>query len=129
MPVVLAAQNIPQLGRLYDRADNMIEQCQVQVYGAAQGNTTADTISRQTGTTTATTEVESYSRQWGTLHRQSTQITEQQHGRALLLPSEARQISGEHLVILRAGYPAVWAKKVKFWEERVWKHRSELTTS
>lgn len=123
---VLAAQNVPQLAALYGQADRIIEQCRVRVYGAAQGLTTGDMISQQTGTTTATTVQQSQQRARGALWAHSTSVQAQQHGRPLVLPSEAQQIPAQRLVIQVSGYPAVWAQKVRFWRRRVWRQRSQM---
>ena len=53
---LVAVQNIPQLRDTYGHADTITEQCKVRVYFAANGQTTGQEISRQTGTGTATTD-------------------------------------------------------------------------
>jgi type IV secretion system protein VirD4 len=123
---VLAAQNVPQLAALYGHADRLIEQCRVRVYGAAQGMTTGGMISQQTGTTTATTAQHAYRRDRFALLAGGTTVNEQQHGRPLLLASEAAQIPERRLVIQVSGHPSVWARKVRFWRHRVWRQRSQL---
>ena len=57
---LVAVQNIPQLRDTYGHADTITEQCKVRVYFAANGQTTGQEISRQTGTGTATTIQESH---------------------------------------------------------------------
>jgi type IV secretion system protein VirD4 len=118
---LLAVQNVPQL-RVYGDTDVITEQCKVRLYFAAQGQTTGQEIARQTGTGTATTLQESTSKAgWGRGSR-----TAQQHARPLLTEAEAMQIPPSHMVIQMAGYPPIWAKKLRFWHHRTWRERSQI---
>jgi type IV secretion system protein VirD4 len=118
---LLAVQNTPQLKDTYGDSDLITEQCKVRLYFAANGQTTAREISRQTGTGTATTLQETQRRGWG---RGSTQA--HQHARSLLTESEAMQIPPNRMVMQVAGYPPIWTKKIRYWKHRTWRRRSQI---
>jgi len=115
---LLACQNVPQL-RVYGDTDVITEQCKVRLYFGAQGQTTGQEISRQTGSGTATTlqETHQQGQGWG---RKSTQA--HQHARPLLTESEAMQIPPERMVIQVSGSPSLWATKIKFYQHGTWRH-------
>jgi type IV secretion system protein VirD4 len=118
---LLAVQNIPQL-RIYGHPDVITEQCKVRVFFAANGQTTGQEISRQTGTGTATTMQESQRAEgWSWLIADSRTRQEQKHSRPLLTDAEAMQIPEDTAVIQYTGHPPIWAKKIRFWEHRDWK--------
>ena len=90
---LVAVQNVPQLRDTYGHADTITEQCKVRVYFAANGQTTGQEISRQTGTGTATTVQESrQARGWSWAMWDSKTAQQQQHARPLLTDGEAMQI-------------------------------------
>jgi len=122
---LVAVQNIPQLRETYGQADVITEQCKVRVYFAANGQSTGSEISRQTGTGTATTMQESWRRGafWAGAGRTRQA---QQHARPLLTESEAMQLPAETAVIQVAGSPPIWGQKVRYWEYRTWRRRSQL---
>jgi len=124
---LLAVQNVPQLDETYGRADVISEQCKVRLYFAANGQRTGGEISRQVGTGTATTVQESQRADgwvWAIADSRTQQA--QQHARPLLTDGEAMQIPEDRVVILVAGHPPIWGKKVRFYEHRTWRHRSQM---
>jgi type IV secretion system protein VirD4 len=124
---VLGVQNIPQLTDTYGNADLITEKCKVRVFFAAQGSTTGREISRQTGTGTATTVQESQRAVgWSWAMADSRTLQQQQHSRPLLTDGEAMQIPPTHAVIQVAGHPSIWARKVRYWQHRTWRHRSQI---
>ena len=119
---LVAVQNIPQLRDTYGHADTITEQCKVRVYFAANGQTTGQEISRQTGTGTATTVQESHqAKGWSWAMWDSKSAQQQQHARALLTDGEAMQIPETHAVIQVAGHAPIWAKKLPFYKHRAWR--------
>jgi type IV secretion system protein VirD4 len=119
---LVAVQNIPQLRDTYGHADTITEQCKVRVYFAANGQTTGQEISRQTGTGTATTIQESHqAKGWSWVMWDSKSAQQQQHARALLTDGEAMQIPETHAVIQVAGHAPIWAKKLPFYKHRAWR--------
>lgn len=123
---LVAVQNVPQLTETYGNAALIMEQCKVRVFFAAQGQVTGQEISRQTGTTTATTRQASQRRNWYELFEGSSNVTEQQHARPLLTADEAMQIPEDVEIIQMTGHPSIWAKKCRFWEHKGWQSRSEI---
>jgi len=124
---LLAVQNIPQLTATYGDADLITEQCKVRAYFGANGQSTGREISRQTGTGTATTVQTSYrANGWSWAMADSRTQQEQQHGRPLLTESEAMQIPEDRVVIQVSGHPPIWGKKLRFWEHRTWRKRSQI---
>jgi type IV secretion system protein VirD4 len=119
---LLAVQNVPQL-RIYGDTDSITEHCKVRLYFAAQGETTGREMMRQTGTGTATTLQQTWQRGqgWGRGSQQA-----QQHGRPLLTEGEAMQIPPNRMIIQVAGAPPIWATKLKYWQRRQWRQRSEI---
>jgi type IV secretion system protein VirD4 len=122
---LVAVQNVPQLRDTYGQADVITEQCKVRVYFAANGQSTGREISRQTGTGTATTMQESWRGSAFWSHEGRTRQA-QQHARPLLTESEAMQIPAETAVLQVAGHPPIWARKVRYWEHRTWRQRSQI---
>jgi type IV secretion system protein VirD4 len=124
---LIAVQNVPQLRDTYGHADIITEQCKVRVFFAANGQTTGSEISRQTGTGTATTMQESW--RSGGLFRGQPSMQAQQHARHLLTDAEAMQIPAEQEIIQVAGYPPIWGTKLRFWEHKSWRERSQIPAS
>ena len=124
---VLGIQNIPQLRDTWGDADVIIEKCKVRLYYAANGETTGREISRQTGTGTATTLQESRRADgWSWMAADSRTQQAQQHARALVTEGEATQIPDTHGVLQVTGFDPVWVSKVKFFQHRRWRQRSQL---
>jgi type IV secretion system protein VirD4 len=123
---LLAVQNVPQL-RIYGDTDVITEHCKVRLYFAAQGETTGREMMRQTGTGTATTPQTSYrARGWSWMIADDRTQQEQVHGRPLLTEGEAMQLPEDRVIIQVAGSPPIWGTKVKFWENRTWRQRSQI---
>ena len=122
---VLAVQNVPQLRDTYGHADTILEHCKIRVFYSANGQTTGDEISRQTGTGTATTVQASWRYEPGRLlqaHSQQAHL----HARPLLTAAESMQIPPDIAVIQVASHAPIWARKVRFWEHRRWYARSRM---
>ena len=123
---LLAVQNIPQL-KIYGDPARITEQCKVRLYFGAQGPATGAAIQHEVGTGTATTEQESRRSQgWSWLIADSQTIQEQQHVRPLLTESEATEIPDDTMVIKKTGCPPIWATKLKYWQHRTWRQRSQI---
>ena len=119
---LVAVQNVPQLRDTYGHADTITEQCKVRVYFAANGQTTGQEISRQTGTGTATTVQESrQAKGWSWTMWDSKTAQHQQHARPLLTDGEAMQIPESHAVIQVSGHAPIWARKLPFYRRRAWR--------
>jgi type IV secretion system protein VirD4 len=124
---LIAVQNIPQLQDTYGNADLITEQCKVRLFFAANGQQTGREISRQTGTGTALTPQTSYrAKGWSWMIADDRTQQEHVHGRPLLTESEAMQLPEDRVIIQVAGHPPIWGTKVKFWEHRTWRQRSQI---
>ena len=123
---LLAVQNIPQL-KIYGDPARMTEQCKVRLYFGAQGPETGRALQGEVGTGTATTQQESRRAEgWSWLMSDSQTIQEQQHARPLLTGSEATEIPDDTMVIKVTGHPPIWGRKLKFYEDRTWRQRSQI---
>ena len=123
---LIAVQNIPQL-KIYGDPARITEQCKVRLYFGAQGPTTGEAMQREVGTGTATTEQESRRAEgWSWMMADSQTIQAQQHARPLLTGSEATEIPDDAMILKKTGYPPIWAKKLRFYEDRTWRQRSRI---
>ena len=118
--ICTVVQGLGQLDDLYGRSgrESILQNSALQVLFAANDETTARYVSERLGTKTIRTTTRSYPG-GGRLATKTVGYAE----RALLLPEEVRAMGSEEALVFREGVPAVQARKVRYYEERVFKER------
>jgi type IV secretion system protein VirD4 len=121
---MMIIQDLPQLERHYGRAGlySFLGMSKVKVTFAQGDYQTADVISKYLGTYGAPTQ--SFSDRAGlpwTAGPRSRSTS--QTPRALLLPQEILQLPPEEEIILMEGMPPIRVRKIRFFEESVFKDR------
>lgn len=118
LPII---QSPAQLDDVYGRekAETFIENHALQIVFAPKGNKTAKEISDALGTKTVKNK--SQSRQmWG---KSGGSENESDHGRALLLPQEVKQIGKSGEIILVENCPPIKCSKITWFKDKTFKSR------
>lgn len=117
--LVLIVQGLGQLQDLYDKgAENILQNSAVQVFFAANDETTAMYVSKRLGTKTIT--VRSRSDPGG--FNWSTKTTSAA-SRDLMLPEQVRQLKDTKEVVFKEGARPVKADKIRYYQDRAFKAR------
>ena len=123
---MMIIQDLPQLERHYERAglNTFLGMSKVKVTFATGDYETAEVISKYLGTFGAPTESESQSERAGCLWLSgATSRSVSQTSRALLLPQEILQLPPEEEIIMIEGMPPIRARKIRYFNEPVFKTR------
>jgi type IV secretion system protein VirD4 len=118
--VCTIVQGLGQLDDLYGRAgrESILQNCALQVFFAANDETTARHVSERLGIRTIRTQTRSFA--GGS--RLPTK-TYGQLGRPLLRPEEVRELGAGELLLFREGMPAVRGRKIRYYRERAFAER------
>ena len=117
--LVLIVQGLGQLHDLYDKgAENILQNCAVQVYFAANDETTAVYVSKRLGTKTIS--VRSRSDPGG--FNWSTRTTSHS-ARDLMLPEQVRQLKETKEIIFKENTRPVMAEKIRYYSDKTFKAR------
>ena len=123
--LVLIVQGLGQLHDLYDKgAENILQNCAVQVYFAANDETTAVYVSKRLGTKTIS--VRSRSDPGG--FNWSTKTTSHS-ARDLMLPEQVRQLKDTKEIVFKENTRPVKADKIRYYADKVFKSRLFPKTS
>jgi type IV secretion system protein VirD4 len=120
--LMMIIQDLPQLERHYERAGlySFLGMSKVKVTFTQGDYQTAEVISKFLGTYGALTE--SYNERsgfpWAPRSRSVSQTS-----RALLLPQEILQLPPDEEIILMEGLPPIRARKIRYFDEAVFKNR------
>ena len=119
---MMIIQDLPQLERHYERAglNSFLGMSKVKVTFASGDYQTAEVISKYLGTFGARTE--SVSQRRGFLTDQGSRSISQT-SRYLLLPQEILQLPPDDEIIMVEGLPPIRARKIRFFQEAVFKER------
>ena len=117
--LLLIVQGLGQLQDLYDKgAENILQNSAVQVFFAANDETTATYVSKRLGTKTIT--VRSQSDPGG--FNWSTKTTSAA-SRDLMLPEQVRQLKDTKEIVFKEGARPVMADKIRYYRDRAFKSR------
>lgn len=117
--LVLIVQGLGQLHDLYDKgAENILQNSAVQVYFAANDETTAVYVSKRLGTKTIT--VRSRSDPGG--FNWATKTTSHA-ARDLMLPEQVRQLKDKKEIVFKEGARPVMADKIRYYADKGFKSR------
>lgn len=117
--LVLIVQGLGQLHALYDKgAENILQNCAVQVYFAANDETTAVYVSKRLGTKTISVRSRSAP---GGFHW-STRTTSHS-ARDLMLPEQVRQLKDTRQIVFKENTRPVKAEKIRYYNDKVFTSR------
>jgi len=118
--IVSILQGIAQLDGIYGTAvrSSMLQNSGLQVFFAANDETTSKYISGLCGQKTIRTQSESYS-----LFSPKTNFSKSSTGRPLILPEEVRQLDGSKAIIVKEGQPPVKLDKIRYFSDNSFKSR------
>jgi type IV secretion system protein VirD4 len=118
--VCTIVQGLGQLEELYGRSgrESILQNSALQVFFAANDETTARHISERLGTRTIRTETRSFAG--------GSRFATKSYGhasRALLLPEEVRELGAEEMLLFQEGVPAVRGRKIRYYKNFAFKGR------
>lgn len=113
---LLIVQSISQLEEHYGKSNSIVDNCHTAITYGASSNTSAKVISESLGVQTLSRRQESRSRKSGQLMGGSTSVTDQQYGRPLLFPTEAKTLPFHDALVMMTGVSPARCKKVTWWK-------------
>jgi type IV secretion system protein VirD4 len=117
MRALIAIQSLNSLEQLYGERQTILDNCQVKVFMAVGDDRTAKRISEMLSTTTVEREVQSTSRQAGSLYS-SQSWSPHETARPLLTVGELIQFPSDREIVLVNGMPPIVASKLRYFEDR-----------
>jgi type IV secretion system protein VirD4 len=117
MRALIAIQSLNSLEQLYGERQTILDNCQVKVFLAVGDDRTAKRISEMLSTTTVEREVQSTSRQAGSLYS-SQSWSPHETARPLLTVGELIQFPSDREIVLVNGMPPIVASKLRYFEDR-----------
>jgi type IV secretion system protein VirD4 len=116
-------QSIGQLHEMFRGKESVLVDNTEQIYFGVNSWETADRVSKQLGSATIVVESASENSSWNRQADQPGASTGysftrnmQEYGRALLMPDEVLQLSGEYLIAFLRNMPPIRCRRVKWWE-------------
>ena len=117
--LVLIVQGLGQLQDLYGKgAENILQNSAVQVFFAANDETTATYVSRRLGTKTITVFSQSDPGGFNWMTKTTSAAA-----RALMLPEQIRQLKDSKEILFKEGARPVMADKIRYYKDRAFKSR------
>ena len=117
MRALIAIQSLNSLEQLYGERQTILDNCQVKVFLAVGDDRTAKRISDMLSTTTVEREVQSTSRQAGSLLSNQSWAPHET-ARPLLTVGELIQFPSDREIVLVNGMPPIVASKLRYFEDR-----------
>jgi type IV secretion system protein VirD4 len=114
---VLAIQSLNSLEQIYGERQTILDNCRVKVFMEVGDDRTAERISRMLSTATMEREVQSTSRQAGSL-LSSQSWSPHETARPLLTVGELIQFPRDREIVLVNGMPPIVASKLRYFEDR-----------
>ena len=119
-------QDLTQLAHAYGRYEAIISNCHVRVAFAANKVETAKLISDMAGTMTVHKETRTYTGSRLNPVLMHVMASEQETSRPLLTPDEVMRLPDDSALVFVAGHPAIYARKIRYYEDPEFRTRSEL---
>jgi type IV secretion system protein VirD4 len=117
MRALIAIQSLNSLEQIYGERQTILDNCQVKVFMAVGDDRTAKRISDMLSTTTVEREVQSTSRQAGSLLSNQSWAPHET-ARPLLTVGELIQFPSDRAIVLVNGMPPIVASKLRYFEDR-----------
>jgi type IV secretion system protein VirD4 len=122
LKALLAVQSFKDVDAIYGRTNTIRDNCHVTVAFAAGDEDTAEAISKLTGSVLEYRESYSQPRSWFAIGRPTVTASEQL--RPLLTSGEVRELSDHEQLVFVTGHPPFRTRKLRFYEEAVFKARN-----
>jgi type IV secretion system protein VirD4 len=119
----LIAQSLNQIEKAYGDHNAILDNCHVRIAFATNDERTARRISDALGTATEQRAMRNYAGHRLAPWLAHVMVSRQETARALLTPGEVMQLSPSDELVLVAGHPPVRARKLRYFEERVFRSR------
>lgn len=120
---LLAVQDLGQLYRLYSRNETFSGTCGIHLAAASANLTTRGEFSRRAGESTA---VYAKRAQTGTTFNRRTTYSQAEVRRPLLTEGEVGSLPPDRLLIIKAGHPAIVARKLPYWQHHALARRASI---
>jgi type IV secretion system protein VirD4 len=114
---VLAIQSLNSLEQIYGERQTILDNCRVKVFMEVGDDRTAERISKMLSTMTVEREVQSTSRQAGSLLSNQSWVPHET-ARPLLTVGELIQFPSDREIVLVNGMPPIVASKLRYFEDR-----------
>jgi type IV secretion system protein VirD4 len=119
----LIAQSLNQIEKAYGDHNSILDNCHVRICFATNDERTAKRISDALGTATEQRAMRNYAGHRLAPWLAHVMVSRQETARALLTPGEVMQLPPTDELLLVSGNPPIRAKKLRYYEERVFAQR------
>jgi type IV secretion system protein VirD4 len=119
----LIAQSLNQIEKAYGDHNSILDNCHVRVVFATNDERTAKRVSDALGTATEQRSMRNYAGHRLAPWLAHVMVSRQETARALLTPGEVMQLPPTDELVLVSGQPPIRAKKLRYYEERVFTQR------
>jgi type IV secretion system protein VirD4 len=119
----LVAQSLNQIAQAYGEQSSILDNAHIRVAFACNDERTAKRFSDMLGVTTETRAQMNYAGSRMAPWLGHTMVSRQEVPRPLLTPGEVMQLPGDDALVLVGGSPPLRAKKVRYFEEPVFRAR------
>jgi type IV secretion system protein VirD4 len=119
----LIAQSLNQIEKAYGDHNSILDNCHVRICFATNDERTAKRISDALGTATEQRSMRNYAGHRLAPWLAHVMVSRQETARALLTPGEVMQLPPTDELLLVSGHPPIRAKKLRYYEERVFTQR------
>jgi type IV secretion system protein VirD4 len=120
---LIAIQSLNSLEQLYGERQTILENCGVKVFMQVGDDRTAQRIANMLSTATVEREVQSTSRQAGSLYSGQSWAPHET-ARPLLTVGELMQFPSDQEIVLVSGMPPIHASKLRYFEDRQLRRRA-----
>ena len=127
--MMLVIQDLQQLYKVYDEKNEILGNCNTQIYYTPTDFRTAEEISRALGQYTVISESTSSSGHRTELFNTGINKSYSQSGKALMNPTEVMSMPYDEEIIFMAGYGFYKAKKNAYYSDRRFNYRADLPIS
>jgi type IV secretion system protein VirD4 len=119
----LVAQSLNQIAQAYGEQSSILDNAHIRVAFACNDERTAKRFSDMLGVTTETRAQMNYAGSRMAPWLGHTMVSRQEVPRPLLTPGEVMQLPGDEALVLVGGSPPLRARKVRYFEEPVFRAR------
>jgi len=119
----LIAQSLNQIEKAYGEHNSILDNCHVRICFATNDERTAKRISDTLGTATEQRAMRNYAGHRLAPWLAHVMVSRQETARALLTPGEVMQLPPTDELVLVSGNPPIRAKKLRYFEDRVFAQR------
>jgi type IV secretion system protein VirD4 len=119
----LIAQSLNQIDKAYGQNHSILDNCHVRIAFATNDERTAKRISDSLGTATELRAQRNYAGHRLAPWLGHLMVSRQETARPLLTPGEVMQLPPDEEVVMVSGHPPIRAAKLRYYQDRNFKHR------